>query len=213
MDLFRNIFDFVLETLMPAHPLVRRVEKLGVQAFRPWPVVGEYQGFFYLASYKHPAAQAAILDIKSYGNRRMAAIVGRMLGEALADGSVAKPPPLPLVLPIPITSRKRRERGWNQCELILEGLARTDSGVRFEARKDILVKTRENVDSVGLSKAQRRENLRNCFAVRPQAAAEVAGRSVIVIDDVLTTGATFAEARRALLAAGARKVLCVAIAH
>lgn len=207
------ILDFLLETLMPARPFVRRVEVEGEKAFRQWPVVGEDKGVFHLASYKNPFARAALIEIKTTPNKKIASVMGKMLFDALVEGSRERKQgtPRPLVLPIPITAKKKRERGWNQCELVLEGFRRADAEGRFEARKDILVKSRENADQVGMSRVQRFENLKDCFSVaRP---AEVRGRTVIVFDDIVTTGATFGDARRALEAAGAAKVICIAIAH
>ncbi len=213
LSITKKALEYLLETLMPTDPRIRRIEAEGAKAFREWPVVGEDGGVFHLASYKHPLAKAALIEIKSTPNRRVAFVLGALLYEALRDGSReerlrAAPP---LVLPIPITAKKKRERGWNQCELMLEGFRRADAEGLFEARKDVLVKSRENEDQVGMSRAQRFENLKDCFAVRDPEA--VRGRAVVVFDDIVTTGATFGDARRALEAAGAKKVICIAIAH
>lgn len=206
--------DFALETLIPKDPDIRQVERFGTLLIWPQPVIGEHTECFYLSRYQNPFVQAALIEIKTRPNKKVATIIGKMLFEAVTRARRTSSVP-PLVLPIPITAKKKRERGWNQCELILDGFlkatARAGQSSSFEARKDILIKSRENADQVGMSRTQRFENLKDCFSVTDSAL--VAGRSVIVFDDILTTGATFGDARRALAEAGAAKIICVAIAH
>ena len=105
-----------------------------------------------------------------------------------------------LVLPIPLSPERLRERGYNQAGLLARGLAEL-AGLRCAAHG--AVRIRHTVSQVGLSAIERRENMAGAFKGEP---GSVAGRSVILVDDVCTTGSTLAACAEALLAAGAVSV-------
>jgi ComF family protein len=112
-----------------------------------------------------------------------------------------------LVLPMPMHWRKRWERGFNQAELLAEPVARYH-GLNL-ARN--LKRHRYTKPQAGLSEAQRRENLRNSFAiVRPP---QIVGKRILLIDDVFTTGATLRTAAAALKSAGAGYVCALTLAR
>jgi ComF family protein len=109
------------------------------------------------------------------------------------------------VIPIPLSKTRLRERGFNQSALIAEPCARL-LDLPFE--KNILVRTQHRKpQSTTESLAERRENIRGCFAARR------APKNIILIDDVSTSGSTFREAARALGDAGAEIVLALAVAQ
>ena len=103
-----------------------------------------------------------------------------------------------------------RERGWNQCEIIADELARLDGGKNFELRKNILVKNKNTSDQVGKGRKERLKNLENAFSVKN--ANSLKDRLVIVLDDVITTGATMEEASE-FPCERCKKILFLAIAH
>ncbi|MCR4419455.1 MAG: ComF family protein [Clostridia bacterium] len=146
----------------------------------------------------------ALQQLKYYRRRRLAAPLGRLLLLALEEA----PPPIDfdLVVPVPLSPRRLAERSFNQSALLARELARARSLPLAEP----LVRTRETPPQVGLSRANRMVNLAGAFAVPdPQA---VAGASILLVDDTLTTGATVRECSRVLLAAGARTVCVVTVA-
>lgn len=108
---------------------------------------------------------------------------------------------------VPLHARRERERGYNQAELIARELAR-ESGLRLV---DALARPRGGVPSWRLGRGGRRASLAGAFAARPGAA--VAGRRVLLIDDVCATGTTLEECARALRAAGATDVVAYAFAR
>ena len=132
------------------------------------------------------------------------------LGEPLAGLMIAAWPcwsPLPdLILPIPLHARRRRRRGYNQSELLARPLGRA-LGIPVDTTS--LRRTRHTVPQVGLGPDERQANVRGAF----EAGGGVAGRHVLLIDDVLTTGATMAAAAEALLAAGATGVAAYCLAR
>ncbi len=113
-----------------------------------------------------------------------------------------------LVVPVPLHPRKERQRTYNQAALLASALARRCA---LESRGDILRRARATPSQTRLSAAARRANVRGAFEVlRP---AWVRGRSILLVDDVMTTGATLHEAAACLKKAGAWRVRAVAVAR
>ena len=112
-----------------------------------------------------------------------------------------------LVTSVPVGVARRAERGYNQATLLAFPLALA-SGVPF--RSQALFKARETRTQVGLTLAQRRENVHQAFQARPEI---VVGRRVLVVDDVTTSGATIEACASALNAAGASQVYGLTLAR
>ena len=137
-----------------------------------------------------------------------AGVLGRMLAEA-----IQKLKPIAdsiLVVPVPLHSSKRRERGFNQAELIARAALKShDFGSELGA--DVLERTRPTVSQIGLTRPQRIENIRGAFRVTHL--TKVAGRAILLVDDVLTTGTTASECARVLRKASAEKVWVATVAR
>jgi ComF family protein len=117
-----------------------------------------------------------------------------------------------VVIPVPLHGSKLRQRGFNQSELIVRAaLQRLPAQARFCLNTKILMRHRETVPQAGLTRHQRRENLRGAFRV--QDASAVRGRDVLLVDDVFTTGTTISECARVLLRAGASTVSAATVAR
>jgi ComF family protein len=112
------------------------------------------------------------------------------------------------VIPVPLSRGRRRERGYNQAELIARAVAR-EAGIPLRAR--VLRKTKERPPQAGLSAAARRSNVASAYHARLP--LSLRGKSVLLVDDVLTTGATAEAASRALLRAGAGAVDVLTLAR
>jgi len=114
-------------------------------------------------------------------------------------------------VPVPLHRSKKRQRGFNQSELIARSALRYLDSPNFELRTSILRRVRATTSQTGLTRHQRRENVRGAFAV---AAPElVKGRAVMIVDDVYTTGTTLNECARILRAAGAEQVVVATVAR
>jgi ComF family protein len=137
-----------------------------------------------------------------YSNRPA---LGRPLGAWLA--SRAPLPPDAIIVSVPLARGRRIERGYDQAALLADALARAAG--RPRARR-ALARTRETPPQVGRSREERARNVAGAFAA---VAGEVAGRAVVLVDDVVTTGATADAAAEALRRAGARSVVVVALAR
>ncbi len=135
------------------------------------------------------------------------------LGRALAECLDAAPPLLAgdgydLVIPVPLHRARLQWRGFNQAALLGGALAR-----RFGCPLDVatLARVRPTPPQTARGHAERARNVRNAFKVRRP--ARVAGRRVLLIDDVMTTGATVNECARVLRAAGARRIDVLTLAR
>jgi ComF family protein len=140
--------------------------------------------------------------------------LGSMLGEAIAQLAAQAPSDL-LVVPVPLHRSKRRDRGFNQARLLasaaVASLRKSHPTWRLTLAPGMLVRQRLTGSQAGLTPRQRRINVRGAFHVSdPQA---IAGKHVLIVDDILTTGATVRAAARALIAAGAESVWVATLAR
>jgi len=144
--------------------------------------------------------------------RPASSVLGRMVGDSVAALETSLPEGAIQVVPVPLHPRKQAQRGFNQADLIsrvaLQQLARPD---RFQLRTGVLVRQRETGSQIGLTRHQRRENLRGAFAVIDP--TQLAHRNVLLVDDVFTTGTTASECARVLRRAGAARVWVVTVAR
>lgn len=118
--------------------------------------------------------------------------------------------PETLVVPVPLHWWRLIRRKYNQAALLSAALAR-EAGL--EHCPDLLLRRRSTGSQEGRSRDDRFANLRGAFAVHPRRRDRIAGRPVLIVDDVMTSGATFSAAATACLAAGASRVDVVALAR
>ncbi|KIH76075.1 hypothetical protein GFER_12550 [Geoalkalibacter ferrihydriticus DSM 17813] len=156
--------------------------------------VGHYEG----------ALRQAVQDFKFGGRLDLDRPLGVLLLERTGDRIRAFAPDLVIAVPLHVT--RLRERSYNQSLLLARALAKP---LRLPAPARLLVRVRVTGNQQGLTGAQRRRNLRRAFC----ATGEVAKRRVLLVDDVMTTGATVAECSSALIRAGAAEVAVVTLAR
>ena len=133
--------------------------------------------------------------------------LARPLGDlALEQCAASLPEGIEAVIPVPLARERERERGFNQALLLARRIA---GRLELPTRPRWLVRVRATRPQSDLSAAERRANVRGAF----RASRRVAGRHVVVVDDILTTGATLGECARALREAGAWRVGVVTVAR
>ncbi len=108
-------------------------------------------------------------------------------------------------MPIPLSSKRFKERGYNQVEILIDAMPK---GLGTK-NTNVLTKVKHTVSQTSLDKKQRLKNLKHCFIATEEAKDNI----IILIDDVYTTGATLSEAKQALLDKGATHVFAFAVAH
>ena len=132
--------------------------------------------------------------------------------EELSELSVMENFREPLLIPIPLSPKRYRERGYNQAELICRELIKIDRNKNFKLEKNILIKPKETEHQARIkNRRERLENIVGSFSVKN--VESIKNRNIILIDDITTTGATLAEARKILKKSGARKIIAFTVAH
>jgi ComF family protein len=115
-----------------------------------------------------------------------------------------------LLLPVPLHTQRLRERGFNQALLLVKELSRR-IGIPYE--KTILQKKKPTIPQVNLSGVEREKGVKGAFHVNGKKEKELEGKSVLLVDDVYTTGATVNECSKVLLRGGAGRVDVLTLAH
>jgi len=157
----------------------------------------------------------AVHGLKYGGERRLAAPLGAAVARRWSAAGVAGD----LLVPVPVHADRRRERGFDQALLIASAAARELGSPLVDA----LERVRPTAPQFELDGPARAANVRGAFSVRPAtrsaeedgggAVSAVAGRWVVLVDDVFTTGATLAACAAALIEAGAAAVSAIAVAR
>ncbi len=155
--------------------------------------------------YNNKLVEKLVLSLKYAYVEEIAEFMGRSLATLFAADTRKEGDYI--VVPVPLHKRRMKERGFNQAERIARAFAK-QLGLLPAAH--VLVRVKHTKSQVGLSKEERSANVSEAFSVRD--AGALSGKTIILIDDVYTTGATLREAARALIAAGAKKVIGVAFA-
>lgn len=177
----------------------RRADAPDCLECREWPPALTAARWAYVLE---PPADDLVHALKYEGWSELAELMGSaLLDLAPADAS--------LVVPVPTTARRLARRGYNQAELLARRLA---SGRRLPL-VGALRRAGEGRSQTTLAPTERRENVRGAFVSVRSEAARVAGAHVLLVDDVLTTGATACEAAGALTGMGAASVTLVAFAR
>lgn len=167
---------------------------------RPPPYAGA-RSFGYYTSELGGLVQA----LKFHGRRNLVGLLAPLLASAFYASWTREE--FDLVVSIPLHAKRRRERGYNQAELLARTLAR-QIALPFS---DALVRIRSTLPQIGLTQSQRLNNVRKAFHCNKS--GRVSGRRVLLIDDVMTTGATAASASRALVEAGSLRVSVLTVAR
>jgi len=140
--------------------------------------------------------------------------LGKMLAEAIGQLAAEAPHEM-LVIPIPLHRSKYAQRGFNQARALaqfaLESLRKSHPAWRLGLASSTLMRLRATESQAGLSPRERRINLRGAFTVSDPAA--VMGKHILLVDDILTTGATVRSAAKELVRAGAASVYVATLAR
>ncbi|MEK7227851.1 MAG: hypothetical protein AAB681_00660 [Patescibacteria group bacterium] len=179
----------------------------------PLSDITEHDGIYGLYDYGNPIVSHSIWNLK-YRHRGqeaklLALKASELISEIVAEHLQSEKPETIILVPVPQYKKKTQKRGFNQSEAIAQWITKVLPDSKIE---NVLEKITETLPQSHISdKKQRIKNISETMRMKNPPAD---GRKIyIVIDDVTTTGATFLEATRALHSAGARNILCIALAH
>ncbi|MCD8118489.1 MAG: ComF family protein [Lachnospiraceae bacterium] len=167
-----------------------------------------------LYRYNGPMRQS-IYRLKYKNAKEYAIYYGRKMAEHVADGafeatqtSRAVQTVYDAIIPVPMYRKKQKKRGYNQAELLA-----TEMGYRLgiPVRKNYLLRVRETAPMKELSRSERRKNLKEAFAVRKT--GQPTPKSVLLVDDIFTTGATADACAHALRLDGIHRIDCLCLAR
>jgi ComF family protein len=158
--------------------------------------------------------RAAVLQLKFHRRETLGARLGRLLldpWQSLESGSWSHNDPV--IVPVPLHRARERERGYNQAELLARGLLRAMKEKGETPKLDVraVARTQSTLPQSGLSLRGRSENVRHAFEVLD--GGRVRDLDMILVDDVMTTGATASACAAALRRAGARRVVMLTLAR
>lgn len=182
MQIVSYFFDFLFPP-RPQQKLVREVVKLPTRS-------SERYGSKYLCAFDDPIVRAVITENKYHHNHEAILLLASAVDEwlSLIEKRV-------VLIPIPLSKERLRARGYNQVTEVLKKL-KSDAVIA----EDVLSRIKNTESQTSLNKKQRRENLRDAFVIKNiNALQELTNSTVVLVDDVITTGATM-EAARAKLA-------------
>lgn len=165
---------------------------------------GSLDACFAAVPYEYPWS-TLVGRLKFEGEPAWAGELARLLQAipAVADETAAAD----VVLPMPLAPRRLAERGFNQALQLARRLAPGKTDAR------LLLRLRETAAQAALTRERRRANVRGAFGVEPLRAHELRGKAALLVDDVMTSGASLQAAAQALRAAGARRVSAVVLAR
>jgi predicted amidophosphoribosyltransferase len=211
-----NLVRALLDTLLPPHDDARIAASITASDLAALAVPRTVRGTFAVFPYQNRTIRAMVRAIKYYGETSVLEPLGACAAEHLVgileDEDLEKRKTL--MTPIPSSPARLRKRGYNQAERIARAIyAHLPTGFPVEYIPNLLA--REDRETQVHAHKTRADNIRGAFYTPENAMIyhSVRGSRIILIDDVVKTGATIRDATRALKAAGAKSVIAFAIAH
>lgn len=193
-----RFLNYIIDFLFPPSAEELELRAISPEKFihiAPKATATEFPFITSLFSYKDPLVRELIWQIKYKKNKHAVTCAAFALEKKLSKDS--------LIIPIPISKQRRKERGYNQCELILDAL-----GSNTQKDYSLLIRSKHIEKQTLKNRNERIENTKNIFEV-----TKLVDQKIIIFDDVTTTGSTLKEAQDALLKAGYTDIKAITLAH
>lgn len=216
---FKNLYSIILESIYPIYCInCKKRGEIICENCINYLNLSEKEtpdNIYAVFSYQNEIIKKIIWLLK-YHKRK---IIGEKLGELLYENFLETINEIQeyskgqriIVIPVPLSKTRRKDRGYNQSEIIAKGFCFSNKEI-FELRNDIIIKIKNTLPQAKITDRKRRlKNMIGVFDIKDKEA--IRGRTIIVIDDVTTTGATIGEIIKVLNKNKAKKVLGLAVAH
>lgn len=155
---------------------------------------------------KHFVMQQLLHDLKYRGNRKIGYFFGRRMGACLLQHPPAEP--IDALVPLPMFAAKEKKRGFNQAETICEGIAAVTG---LPLLRNAVIRKDDAATQTRKNRVERWENIQGRFQLLEK--DSIAGRHLLLVDDVVTTGATLEACGRELLRVPCTRLSIVALAY
>ncbi|MEK7213765.1 MAG: hypothetical protein AAB637_01455 [Patescibacteria group bacterium] len=200
--------QLLIDFLFPPSPEELKIRSLSTESLIKEFITAEKTEFPFINSiysYKDPLVKELIRQIKYKKNKYAIKCASFALYHWLYKQNKKDC----ILIPIPNSKKRRKERGYNQCELLIDEIIKLDLEKRFKKNYDLLIRPRDIETQTLKNRNERIENTKNIFEVSP---IQV-NKKIIIIDDVTTTGSTLKEAYDKLLSAGYSDIEALTFAH
>ncbi len=217
-EVLNRIIDRLIDWIFPKKIWVKKIENMSALEFVSLAKKSQFDitasfPIYSLFLYKDPLVRTSIHEVKYNKNTKIAKLFAEILKDSLVVELVDEISYTnfidPIIVPIPSHKSKTKKKGFNQTVLILEELEKISDFECLEA----LIKIKKTKDQVGQKRDMRLFNINDSFQIKEEFKDCIRNRNIIVFDDVITSGGTLNEAKRALKQAGARRVVGFTLAH
>jgi ComF family protein len=174
-------------------------------AQRFWGRIPLKSAFSYLYFVQGGKVQTILHHLKYKNNQEIGELLGQFFGNDLKKAGLATE--FNLIVPIPLHPTKLHKRGYNQVDCIAKGMA---ASMEIAWQADAIMRTRANATQTKQNRMERLENVTRLFEVKNE--EDIKDKNILLLDDVITTGATIEAAAEVLLAAGCKSLSVAALA-
>lgn len=203
--------ELFFDLFFPVSDREHEIRNITPEDLAPHLHIQERNGVTTLFDYHNPTIQEMIWFLKYHGNTHVAQLFGAVLYEYVLE-FIGETQPFEAsnytLVPVPLSTKRKRERGFNQVERIAR-IIQAENAHLFTLAPNALKKIRHTTPQTQLNRTERLKNIQGSFVAQKEL---VAGKNIILVDDVVTTGTTLKEAKKVLREAGAHAVHCIAIA-
>ncbi|MCX7834269.1 MAG: ComF family protein [Ignavibacteria bacterium] len=190
--------------------IIQNLEKLSLSELSELKVKINNPNCFSLYRFKNNSPiQTIIHYIKYNGFKNLGIVLGELIGKELLASNYSFLLDYNYIIPIPLHKSKIRERGYNQSKYIAIGI---NKHFNLMFNDNSFIRKKDTLSQTKLSVEERHENLKDAFAVIPEYCKTLKDKKIILVDDVITTGATMKEAIKTLTRAGISDIFVISAA-